>query len=83
LGELSQPVPGMQCEVPRDTIVYGLDFEVGQPTTRQEACRTQHRTIVLVIGAAVSLDLVHWSLCLVPTDTGGLLGWVYNRNLRT
>lgn len=83
MGELSQPVPGMQCEVPRNTIVYDLAMDVNQDMSYQEACRTQHRTIVLVIGAAVSLDLVHWSLCLVPTDTGGLLGWVYNRNLRT
>lgn len=83
MGELSQPAPGTHCEVPRDTIVYRLDLVIEQDATYQEACRTSHRTMVLIVGTATSLSMVHWSLCLVSTDSGGMLGWIYNRNLRT
>ena len=81
MGELSQPEPGMQCEVPRDTIVYMVEFDPAYASL-WELCRVKHRTTVLVVGTAASIDLVMWSLCLVPVPTGGIIGWIYNRNLR-
>ncbi len=81
MGVLSQPLPGTYCEVPRDTIVYmpGLD---PAHASLWEAGKTRHRTSVLVVSTAASIDLVMWSLCLVPLETGHTVGWIYNRNLR-
>lgn len=86
MGELSGPYPGMQCVLPRNTAVYDSRFELGrlgQPRTTDEVHRVGHHTIAMVIATAPTVELTSYSLCLVPVPSGALLGWVYNRNIRT
>lgn len=85
MGELGPIVPGTQAELPRDTVVYDLSF--GQDgaawaSITDELHRTQHRTVVLVIACAPTIELARYCMCLVPTEVGTLLGWVYDRNVR-
>lgn len=86
MKELGRPYPGMQCVLPRNTIVYDFHLElnsIGHPRTNDEVHRVHHHTIVMVISAAPTIELTHYSLYLVPVLSSALLGWVYNRNIRS
>ncbi len=82
MGELSGPCPGTQAVLPRGTIVYDPCLDLDRLSAR-EVHRTEHHTVVLVIACAPTLDASSYSMCLVPTESGPLLGWVYNWNVRT